>query len=547
MLRKFIPIILLFCLSSCAQMGARRPSSIEDKNCLALIQGFVSPNDLNTTETSALEKWITKAHNIDFIHKLKNNSFKNEYFWNVENTILKTLNDKVYLDKTITHSQTLFFQQRILEKIFQEQELSKRLGSRYFDYKTLRLGFALDDQFDTKALEIELLKIYNQVNAEFAEYMQAKNLLSALETTPERIKSIDTWFLSGLGNSPDEAVLSARLARLKLSSNHERIFNFSEEERLFSSMLSNAQEKWLEIKKVFTNDPKKFLWSEIPNPNLPDGNSNIEVFSRDLLDLIRKTNFKSAEGPIAFKRKLKIMTGQSYSDENILLLVTYVEVLDTFSAAVVQEVTKKIDWQDNVSGFMSVDFAKKGAEGLQWINAIIQNKTDVAEVLTLSRESFWKVDQTLKDGRDYFVNSLMGENIPQYYHSGDDLVLFLTSKLKNIDRKNLTRNIANHSDAENFRVVFCPFNQNEMNQVSKRKSDDILNMGETFLKTYRIKIDTQFKRNMGSDFFSMVEMVPKGKSWQPRVYFKVKKPTEREAILDFNTKFATKAEFIEVD
>jgi hypothetical protein len=503
----------------------RSPASIKKstKSCFEILELF------SAKEIKQINLPITVEDNLKFIKIIKSKSYNpNEVFWHLDNTVLKALNDKVYHDKKITHGITIFFQQIMLRKIMDNSILGKYLSAKYFDYKTLRLSFLGLDQ---ALLSREMLKIFQEANQELEIYLKERALDTHLRTAPFLARNFNNWFAQGIAHRPDLASLVARLARNNSQENLIKVYSYNEKNEIIKLQFDSTKKINIEITHMLSYDPKGFIWSDIEVA----GNKT-RALSRDFLDLMRKGDFYSSEGREELLLKINHFAGTSLNEKSMGLLLQFINYLDYFSISILQKETTKLDWLLAKNGFVSVDFTKKGAEGLQWVHANLIDSRNVNEMMEKGREAFWSVDKSIQDGVKDLTQVVSKIN----YQSGDDLVLFLKENYRGNKIIKKLQELLLNPQVATWRVVLY------RGRIAQGTGDIIRDNGELFQKQYRNDLDWKFARSTQEEVITFVEIDNNAEGMTKKVFYRVVNKEIEAEVEEWHKSFSSDIEFIKI-
>lgn len=112
------------------------------QNCFTPLAKIVRPHMPNIV----LDSLKSQYHQFDHVVREQNAAFINfvnrsdrqrtVLFYHFENSVLKGLNDKVFLDKNVSQALTIKYQKILLEIIQDDYFLKKNVLHQYADYKT---------------------------------------------------------------------------------------------------------------------------------------------------------------------------------------------------------------------------------------------------------------------------------------------------------------------------------------------------------------------------------------------------------------------------
>jgi hypothetical protein len=185
---------------------------------------------------------------------------------------------------------------------------------------------------------------------------------------------------------------------------------------------------------------------------------------------------------------------------------------------------------------MSVDFTKKGAEGLQWVHANLQQSRSVDEMMERGRNAFWIVNQSISDG----VKELSQMISKNYYQSGDDLVLFFNEYKRNTKILDKLLEVLHYPQVSGLRVVFF------RGQLNRSSGDLLRDAGEVFLKQYRSDLDWKLARNSQDDIITFVEVENTHSGILKKVFYRVINKELESEIEKWHESFPSDIEFVKI-
>lgn len=298
--------------------------------------------------------------NRNFISSMDNipNGKKAVYF-DVENSVLKQLNDEIFETKDLGDAAGNLFNRILYDKIQKTPELAQKLNGKYRDFKSLRFQFLLDEGEDSKKILDLLKKVYGQSAAEFERELKATGLGPLWNARIGQAGDPEKWFLAGAGNSPLEANMAARQSRGMLSE-----MGTSNRMVLYSDRVDVLATDIREVEKI------RNALGDIPtlqksNIVIDSGNGNV-ILSKDAISVLRKTkrgDFKNLDDyRKAVNKQFQKVFGTKVDNNSIDGMTKYFEGVDALSPPLFVRSRTGIDLSQANNGLVSVDFTGVGVD-----------------------------------------------------------------------------------------------------------------------------------------------------------------------------------------
>jgi hypothetical protein len=218
------------------------------------------------------------------------------------------------------------------------------------------------------------------------------------------------------------------------------------------------------------------------------------------------------------------------------LLLQFINYLDYFSISILQKETIKLDWLLAKNGFVSVDFTKKGAEGLQWVHANLIDSRNVDEMMEKGRKAFWPIDKSIQDGVKDLTKVVSKIN----YQSGDDLVLFLKESYRGKKIIKKLQQLLLNPQVATWRVVLY------RGKITQGTGDLIRDNGELFQKQYRSDLDWKFARSTQEEVITFVEIDNNAEGMTKKVFYRVVNKEIEAEVEEWHKSFSSDIEFIKI-
>ena len=432
---------------------------------------------------------------------------KNEYYLEFENSIMKTMNDKFFLDKNISFSINKYFRTLLwnnIQKAVSENQMGAnnylKLVDTYLDWKSLRL---VVNTTDDKIMHQIINYAYQVTIKDFKAKMIALDFHKLAKGFGEGLDDPAFWFLSGMGTSPWKAYLSARRARKifkKQSFNLPSIVRYSD--------AGEGYEETVEfITKEVSNIDK--LQTDVGNyPHLvekgiikPYKSTDRFVFSVETMDIFRKAQGKFDD----INAGMTHLFQYQLTDEEYKILMRYFEKIDFFAPPVFVE--KQIDdWHfENIKdvGAVSFDFRQIGARVLVDLqNDFIRLVLDASdktgeelseEMLALIKERGLNASKMVdelnrafsENQKEIFGSGKMG--VEEVISSGDEGIFYPRVALTHVKQEEFVSMLAQQKPGK-YRLVFLPPTFVSGARIPDNLVASLISDGESLEKEIRKKV-----------------------------------------------------------
>lgn len=410
-------------------------------------------------------------------------------FFDVENAILKLLNDKIIQDKDLVSALTNFHKNVLWERIERDPILSSAVVQKYSDFKSIRLAFNRDDPEFQKRLST----IVEEANSKFEDHLAPLTRdRNWTETDRGEIRTAN-WHLAGTGRSPDEAGLSARHARRHLEDSIPApLYDFSK-----------ITEKLAEKTKRIENLRKQVatLLSGVPGA-LTQTSEGKQVLSAEAFETLRKVSPKSpthAAYVRAAQEDFKQRFGRNLSPDEATQLRDYVASVDLISPGIYAEERVVIDLAKARLGVISADFKGQNAKNLEeTAKALAQsNRMDLQEQIRRVRNGEEIATRGLEIHKEHFGKAIeqFFQSRKDLYFSGDDGIFMPSRALNDQDKKEFLKTLMTHGPPDRFRITFVPHQYAESgNTIPKEALSELIVDAESIEKTLRKQLVTPQNR-----------------------------------------------------
>ena len=443
-------------------------------------------HEINTEEViSFKQKWLSeKVHRLDqnkhYIADTKKRLVGGFYF-QIENAVLKQLNDSIIMDKDLVTALDMFLKQDLLSRVDTSPILKDHLVSFYVDFKSLRLQF--DSQLGQ--LKGELNKIYHQSIDLFANQVDELKLKKYYNGKRGLSGDPRYWYLAGVGKSNDQANFASRIGRTLFSAGKAaQLIDFSNHTKLFIGELVKIDHLRRAVMRT--------------NGELYDASG---VLALDVIEVLRKVKADSLDSYIEYLgKRLKVRFEKEFSRKDLLMLREYYTLSDVFSPTLLIEQRVVIDMSQTVSGNVSIDIAGMGARNMHelMVSLVEAKGYKVDTGLDIIRRSEIRATEQLEHLRKVIRDSIdavevvrKGRAEPLIQETGDDLVFFPTNgHYERRHKIRLLKEMTQKDEASSFRVVFLPHKNLAGHEIPYTERMDIIVRAEDLEKSLRLKLES---------------------------------------------------------
>ncbi len=455
-------------------------------DCLELLIKLGAPQVDSAKIIDFKSKWKTASSHIleqnkHFIRDAKMRSHSSTYF-QLENAVLKELNDKILLDKDLVTSLDNYLKADFLKRIQESAVINDHLVSYYIDFKSLRLHL---DSYSTQ-MKRELNALYQQSMKKFKEEVDLMNLSSLYSKGRGLSSDPANWYLAGIGRSNDQANFASRIGRtLFTEANQGHMVDFNNHINIFMSKLDN-----IEGLRFKLHQQAKGLFSKD------------EVLKLEVIDILRKVKASSLDEYVAqFQKRIKDRYHMNLSRDVVIGLRDYFSNADLFSPALLIEQRVIVDMSKTVAGNISVDIAGMGARNMRTLMESLSSYKgkDVQQILDRIRLSEIKATDELGNLRKIIERSLKqvemirkGRFDNTIQVTGDDLVFFPhNGSYQRRHKIQLLESLSQHEESAHFRIVFLPQKDLSGRDILYVKRMEYITRGEDLEKSLRLSLESK--------------------------------------------------------
>ncbi|MBK26879.1 MAG: hypothetical protein CME70_22950 [Halobacteriovorax sp.] len=385
---------------------------------------------------------------------------KKSVYFDVENSVLKDLNDNIFESKDLGDAAGNLFNSILYGKIKSDPKLATRLDGKYRDFKSMRFRFLLDEGEDATALNNALKKAYGEAAAEFEVKLSATGLKELWATRSGQTGNPRKWFLAGTGSNPLEANMAARQARgmLEEMGTSNRLVEYA-------SRVDSLSKDIKDLEKIRT------LLSRMPELKkagvLVDSGNGKFILSKDMIGILRKTkrgDFSSLKDyRKAIRKQARGLFGVKLDKVAIDGMTKYFEGVDALSPPLFIRSRNGIDLSSANSGLVSVDFTGVGVDNaFEAMNGLLKATTEGAGNKKLVEGALKSIDDHVENVTESMNRSkrafndgtqhVSGAEKPAVF-SGDDGMYFPDKPWTRSEKQKLVDKLGGE-DPSKYRVTF---------------------------------------------------------------------------------------------
>ncbi len=388
----------------------------------------------------------------------------------VENAVLKQLNDKVFHNKDVVTALSNQYKKMFFDRIHADSELSSAVIARYSDFKGV--GIALND--NSPRIQTALNRLHADVAKSFADAVTKSPVSKLVEGQRGLSGDPANWHLAGTGSTIDEAAAVARELRSDYESGKvSKLGKFSDYKERLTRRIADAET----IRAKLQNDPSSD--SKVMVPSRSD--SSRKVLSVEAIELLRKVSAKDLDEYVSlvqarFKKRFKIELTREFAIE----MGDYYNLVDKFSPKLLQEKRVVIDLSVADQGIVSVDFAGQGArnihETMNALSEVHETGADMTSAMNASRAGELRATQKMQALGAKVIDSVATVFAPKersVQFSGDDGIFMPEGRaLERADKIRFVGRLASTPEGARLRVTFLPpkYSDGKVIPVSERSS-----------------------------------------------------------------------------
>jgi hypothetical protein len=379
----------------------------------------------------------TKEQNLQWM-ALAESAPKNTKFFEVENSVMKNLNDTMK-DKNLVTSLTNYHKEILqtkTEKLIAELKVDfpDLEVIAYSDFKASRFAFKGQAPPD---LQQRLNVLLKETNQEFSEFV-TKNGFGKAADQPEN------WFRSGFGETADQASLASRYAR---QSADNTVQNYSSAE-----MKATMTMKVRSVESLRTQ-----LQSELGHTSMLEGTAK-KTLSSDAIDILRKNGNDIAKAQADLKNRFGL---SEISETSVRKMQTYVKSVDEFSPSI-HIAQREVSHLDEAQfGGLSADMTGMGAKNLNATAKALSEAKNLDEALIQTRKSEKAITSKFNEQKETFKNVLqdvVGKDRIKTVCSGDDCTAIPKQLLSDTEKEKILQKRTDAGYSSDFRLAFIPEN-----------------------------------------------------------------------------------------
>jgi hypothetical protein len=374
-------------------------------------------------------------------------------WFEIENILVKQLNDHVFRDRTVTQAVGNLYKELFFAELDRSPFLRDRVLGRYTDYKSIRMVFTES----TPEVLAELRRVHEAANRAFARALRESPLRALFERETGLVADPATWHLAGAGASMAEAGTAARTARAFVARGGSPLERFEDVAPFLRQRLQRVERLRQEVAARIA--PESGLLVGAPNvPGTP------RVLSDEAIEILRKTPAHNlAEYVDAVRARIYRRFGIFVSRDDVRLLREYHSLVDGFAPGIFQETQTALDVSRGSHGLVTVDFAGQGARNIRHTMEALSHpaarepKGAVRTARAMQDKASAAMMRLSWQFRDAVAMVIGRGEIEQIAISGDDGIYAPTVRLTPAQKTALVRRIAGSSENPGaFRLSFLP-------------------------------------------------------------------------------------------
>ncbi len=451
-------------LSSSIRLGPISAAKASDFK--ASLHSSYSRSRVRSLPTVEKFKTANAKSNLDFDNRIFINGIddiptgKKPVYFDVENSVLKQLNDEIMETKDLSDATGNLFNKILFDKIQKNPELAGKLEGRYRDFKSLRFRFLINEGEDSAALLRALKKLYQESTVEFEKALSSTGLKPLWESRNGQLGDPKKWFLAGTGDTPLEANMAARQSRgmIREPGSKSKLVEYQSRVDNLASDIKGVESIRIDLQRSIGLSDHKIL---------VNGVGRKKVLSKDAIGILRKTKSTDFETPekyhAALNTQFKKIFGTKVEPQTLDKMTRYFENVDSLAPPLFVRNRAGIDLGQSENGLVSVDFTGVGVDNAYQAmvglakNAThkLDNKSMVGKALTAVDEHVEKVTDSMNTAKRTFnrgTQKVTQTRKPAVF-SGDDGIYFPDGAWSSKDKIKLVRNLG-RKDPSKYRVTF---------------------------------------------------------------------------------------------
>ena len=412
-------------------------------------------------------------------------------YFDVENAILKELNDNVFEEKSLGDAVINLFQNKLHFQIRDDLRIKELIehSDEYKDFKSLRYRFKVKSGKKDE-LGLILKDIYKKVNSDYLTELKNAEISELWNTNTGQLGHPKQWFLGGYGDNALEANMAARGVRGRLSQMLDGgVLKFSDNLDIMFKDINAIKE----IEKIFINNRKMF------NAGLLEKYESGYILGHDITEILRKnrrSNFMNlTDFREAMSTQVEKVFGYKIDDVEIDIITNYFEKIDSLTPPLFERSRKVINLFKAKNGIVSVDFAGMGVENAQAVmKAVQRSKTNssnvslVKDVIKNSWDEVEKINQAFyasKRGFSEVVQEIFKDG--KILFSGDDGI-FLPANLWNLSHKKRLIKKMSKENPSKYRITFTKSEYPDGSKIPEKLRSQFIVKAENLEKGIRKNI-----------------------------------------------------------
>jgi hypothetical protein len=432
-------------------------------------------------------------------------------FFEVENSVLKALNDKVFRSKDVVDAVENRWRALLLAEIDGNPVLRAAMKARYQDFKSMRFAFSASPE-----LEAAFDSAFSRATRAFNEELKAGPFADSFQGLDGKYGDPTRWHMAAVGNTVDEAGAAARYARAIDMPGGVMLQSIEDSSEWLRAQAIHAEQ----MREIFVRN----LDSGASNALLRkvDGVFSSPVPSEAVFELVRKADFSDPQaGLLELGARIKKRFGVQLSETQLKQLREYTQAVDSFSVGLLIPERVSNDLSVAASGIVSADFAGQGGRNLVETAAALARTSkavrggNISTVISEARIAEQRATELMRTLNDDFKEALartVGRDaVKRLTFSGDDGIFLPDAEWTHAERLKLASHLAEVSATPaNFRLTWVPSEFLTGESIPTALRSRMVFMAEAVEKTVRSGLEGRIPREQLNGTVMLVEFVPEG-------------------------------------
>jgi len=431
-------------------------------------------------------------------------------FIEVENAVLKSLNDQVFRSKDLVDRTENLWREILLTELSKSPLLSQQILGQYQDFKSLRFAFPPNPEIDR-----QFSIAYERAMKRFSEQLGQTPLAKSYAGLPGSLGDPTRWHMAAAGNTVDEAGLTARYARGLPATTGPPLQTIEDAAPWIQKQAIAAEEIRVNWTSSLNDEQKRSLLRAVDSTGSPQFIPHEGVF-----ELIRKVDFSKGElAYLDLGKKIQKRFGSELTPKQLRELHRYAASVDAFSVGILIPERVVNDLSPAQYGIVSADFAGQGGRNLAETAASLTRSRDkarqgqITEVIAQARAAEVKATQRMRLLNDEYKAALdrtIGkDSVKRLTFSGDDGIYLPEKEWTEDDRLQLVSHLTEISETPSqFRLTWVPTQYPDRSVIPVESRSRLINQAETIEKNLRSALEGKVSREELTQAVFLIEFWP---------------------------------------